>query len=126
RAGIWKPRTKPGNFEGIGEAGLQWLQEVKKLYGLSTAVEVAQPEHIALALKYDIDVVWIGARTTVNPFQVQQLADSLKGVDIPVMVKNPVTPDIDLWEGAIERFEKIGLSKVLAIHRGFTSYNASL
>ncbi|HTN46406.1 MAG TPA: bifunctional 3-deoxy-7-phosphoheptulonate synthase/chorismate mutase type II [Flavipsychrobacter sp.] len=126
RAGIWKPRTKPGNFEGIGEQGLQWLQEAKETYHLPVTVEVAQPHHIELALKYGMDVLWIGARTVVNPFQVQELADSLKGVAVPVMVKNPVTPDIDLWEGAIQRFEKAGVAKVAAIHRGFSSYNASL
>ncbi|HQE12151.1 MAG TPA: bifunctional 3-deoxy-7-phosphoheptulonate synthase/chorismate mutase type II [Flavipsychrobacter sp.] len=125
RAGIWKPRTKPGNFEGIGEEGLKWLQEVKRTYQFPVAIEVAQPQHIELALKYGIDAIWIGARTVVNPFQVQELASCLKGVQLPVMVKNPVTPDIDLWEGAIQRFEKMGLSQVAAIHRGFSSYNAS-
>lgn len=125
RAGVWKPRTRPGNFEGAGEESLQWLVEVKKKYSMPVAIEVAQPQHIALALKYKMDVLWIGARTVVNPFQVQELADALKGVDIPVMVKNPVTPDIDLWEGAIQRFEKAGIQQVAAIHRGFSSYNAS-
>ena len=125
RAGVWKPRTKPGYFEGRGETALQWLQEAKKQYGLPMAIEVAQPLHIEQALKYDIDVVWIGARTVVNPFHVQELADCLKGVEIPVMIKNPVTPDIDLWEGAIQRFEKAGIKKIAAVHRGFSSYNDS-
>lgn len=125
RAGVWKPRTKPGSFEGNGEEALRWLQEVKQLYKLPVAIEVAEPAHVELALQYGIDVLWIGARTTVNPFHVQQLADALKGVDIPVMVKNPVNPDVDLWEGAIERFERVGISRVAAIHRGFSSYHAS-
>lgn len=125
RAGVWKPRTKPGSFEGNGEIALTWLQEIKEKYQLPVAIEVAETTHIALALKYGIDVIWIGARTTVNPFQVQQLADALKGVDIPVMVKNPVNPDVDLWEGAIERFERAGIKKIAAIHRGFSSYQSS-
>lgn len=125
RAGVWKPRTKPGNFEGMGEAALQWLREAKELYHIPLTIEVAQPSHIELALKYGVDVLWIGARTVVNPFHVQELADCLKGVDIPVMVKNPVTPDIDLWEGAIQRFEKTGVKKIAAIHRGFSSYSDS-
>ncbi len=125
RAGIWKPRTKPGSFEGVGVEALAWLQEVKAAYGLPVAVEVAEPAHIEAALKHSVDVLWIGARTTVNPFQVQKLADALKGVDIPVMVKNPVNPDVDLWQGAIERFEAIGIKDTVAIHRGFSTYNAS-
>ncbi|HRO42354.1 MAG TPA: bifunctional 3-deoxy-7-phosphoheptulonate synthase/chorismate mutase type II [Flavipsychrobacter sp.] len=125
RAGVWKPRTKPGTFEGNGEQALQWLQEVKENYQLPVTVEVAEVAHIELALKYKIDVLWIGARTVVNPFHVQQLADALKGVDIPVMVKNPVNPDVDLWEGAIERFERAGITKIAAIHRGFSSYQSS-
>jgi len=125
RAGVWKPRTRPGSFEGNGEEALKWLQEVKQQYQLPVTIEVAEPAHIELALKYGIDVLWIGARTTVNPFHVQQLADALKGVDIPVMVKNPVNPDVDLWEGAIERFERAGITKVAAIHRGFSSYQSS-
>ncbi len=125
RAGVWKPRTRPGTFEGNGELALQWLQEVKETYHLPVTIEVAEPSHIELALRYNIDVLWIGARTTVNPFQVQQLADALKGVDIPVMVKNPVNPDVDLWEGAIERFERSGISRIAAIHRGFSSYQSS-
>jgi chorismate mutase len=124
RAGVWKPRTKPGSFEGKGEEALKWLQEVKQLHGLRVTVEVAEPHHIELAFKYGIDVLWIGARTTVNPFHVQQLADALKGVQIPVMVKNPVNPDVDLWEGAIQRFERAGIEKIAAIHRGFSTYHA--
>lgn len=125
RAGVWKPRTKPGSFEGNGEQALQWLQEVQEKYKLPVAVEVAETAHIALALKYNVDVLWIGARTVVNPFHVQQLADALRGVDIPVMIKNPVNPDIDLWEGAIERFERVGISRIAAVHRGFSSYQSS-
>jgi chorismate mutase len=125
RAGIWKPRTKPGGFEGKGIEALEWLKEIKAAYGLPVCIEVAEPQHVDLALQNGIDVVWIGARTTVNPFQVQRLADALKGVSIPVMVKNPVNPDVDLWEGAIERFERSGVSKVVAIHRGFSSYHSS-
>lgn len=125
RAGIWKPRTRPGSFEGTGAPALGWLQEVKKLYGLPVTVEVAEPAHIELALKNDIDVLWIGARTTVNPFQVQHLADALAGVDIPVMVKNPVNTDIDLWLGALERFEKAGIRNIAAIHRGFSGYGSA-
>jgi chorismate mutase len=125
RAGVWKPRTRPGNFEGAGEASLHWLAEAKEKYKLPIAIEVAQPQHIALALQYKMDILWIGARTVVNPFQVQELANELKGVQLPVMIKNPVTPDIDLWEGAIQRFEKAGIRQIAAIHRGFTSYNAS-
>lgn len=125
RAGIWKPRTKPGSFEGVGIEALQWLQEAKQAYEMPMAVEVAEPAHAEAALKYGMDVLWIGARTTVNPFQVQRLADALKGVQIPVMVKNPVNPDIDLWQGAIERFEAMGIKNTAAIHRGFSTYNAS-
>ena len=124
RAGVWKPRTRPGSFEGNGEQALQWLQEVKQQYQLPVATEVAVPAHIESALKHGIDVLWIGARTTVNPFQVQQLADALRGIDIPVMVKNPVNPDVDLWEGAIERFQRVGIEKIAAIHRGFFSYQS--
>ncbi|HEY1032116.1 MAG TPA: chorismate mutase [Flavipsychrobacter sp.] len=125
RAGVWKPRTRPGSFEGMGEAALQWLQEVKQVHGLPVTIEVAEPQHIELALKYGMDILWIGARTTVNPFQVQRLADALKGTNIPVMVKNPVNPDVDLWHGAIERLEHAGITDIAAIHRGFSSYNAA-
>lgn len=125
RAGVWKPRTRPGHFEGMGAVALPWLQEVKKTTGLPVAIEVAEPAHIELALQHGIDVLWIGARTTVNPFQVQNLADALKGVKIPVMVKNPVNPDAELWLGAIERFERAGVAEVAAIHRGFSTYKAA-
>ncbi|MCB9047496.1 MAG: bifunctional 3-deoxy-7-phosphoheptulonate synthase/chorismate mutase type II [Chitinophagales bacterium] len=125
RAGVWKPRTRPGSFEGMGEEALQWLRDVKVQYSLPVTIEVASPQHVELALKYGIDVLWIGARTTVNPFQVQRIADVLKGVDIPVMVKNPVNPDVDLWQGAIERVAAAGITDIAAIHRGFSSYNAA-
>ncbi|KAA9327329.1 bifunctional 3-deoxy-7-phosphoheptulonate synthase/chorismate mutase type II [Adhaeribacter soli] len=120
RAGIWKPRSKPGTFEGIGEIGLQWLNRVQAETGLPVSVEVATPQHIELALRYDMDVIWIGARTTVNPFVVQELAEALRGVDIPVMVKNPVNPDLALWAGALERFYNMGIRSLAAIHRGFS------
>ncbi len=119
RAGIWKPRTRPGSFEGVGEKGLKWLQQVKAESGLLTAVEVANPEHIRLAVKHDVDILWIGARTVVNPFSLQELASELKGIDKPIMVKNPVNPDLDLWIGAIERFNLAGITKIAAVHRGF-------
>lgn len=125
RAGVWKPRTRPGSFEGNGIIALEWLQEAKERYGVKITVEVAETEHIEQALKYGVDVLWIGARTMVNPFQVQKLCDALIGVSIPVMVKNPVTPDVDLWEGGIERFQKAGIEDIAAIHRGFHSYGAS-
>ena len=119
RAGIWKPRTRPGSFEGVGAEGLQWLKRVKAETGLLTAVEVASPAHIQEALKNDVDILWIGARTVVNPFSLQDLAQELRGVDIPVMVKNPVNPDLDLWVGALERFNLAGIRKLAAVHRGF-------
>lgn len=122
RAGIWKPRTRPGGFQGVGEKGLKWLKSAKEETGLLTAIEVAQPKHIELALKYGIDMLWIGARTVVNPFSVQELADVLVGVDIPVMVKNPVNPDIRLWIGALERMNETGITRLIAIHRGFFYY----
>lgn len=122
RGGIWKPRTRPDAFEGRGEEGLVWLREAKQETGLPVATEVATPEHVELALKYGIDALWIGARTVVNPFSVQQLADALKGMDIPVLIKNPVSPDLNLWVGAFERFKKAGLSHLVAIHRGFSYY----
>ena len=122
RGGIWKPRTRPDAFEGRGEEGLIWLREAKRETGLSTATEVATPEHVEMALKYEVDALWVGARTVVNPFSVQQLADALKGVDVPVFIKNPVSPDLKLWIGAIERFQKSGLRQLAAIHRGFAYY----
>ena len=123
RAGIWKPRTRPSNFEGIGSIGLTWLKTVKEETGLSTTTEVANAFHVEEALKQDVDVLWVGARTTVNPFAVQEIANSLKGVDIPLMIKNPINPEVNLWVGAIERFADAGLTKLAAIHRGFFAYN---
>jgi len=126
RAGIWKPRTRPGSFEGIGSIGLKWLKTVKEHTGLRTATEVANAKHVELCLKNGVDVLWIGARTTANPFSVQEIADTLKGVDIPVLVKNPVNPDLQLWIGALERLSKSGITKMAAILRGFNSYEPSI
>ncbi len=125
RAGVWKPRTRPHAFEGHGEKALQWLYNIKKDMQIPIAVEVAQPEHIDLALKYDIDILWIGARTTVNPFSVQALADALQGVKTTVLVKNPTHPEIGLWIGALERFYAAGIKRLMAVHRGFHSYHPS-
>ena len=125
RGGIWKPRTRPDVFEGKGVDGLVWLREAKQETGLPTATEVATPEHVELALRYEVDALWIGARTTVNPFSVQQLADALQGVDIPLYIKNPVSPDLNLWIGAFERFQKAGMKQLAAIHRGFSYYKES-
>ncbi len=125
RGGIWKPRTRPEAFEGIGEEGLLWMREAKERYGFLTMTEVARPEHVELALKHGIDILWIGARTVVNPFSVQELADCLKGCDIPVFVKNPIAPDVRLWLGAIERLGGAGSQYIGAIHRGFSSYDES-
>ncbi|MCZ2223328.1 MAG: bifunctional 3-deoxy-7-phosphoheptulonate synthase/chorismate mutase type II [Chitinophagales bacterium] len=122
RAGIWKPRTRPGQFEGVGPTALEWLSKVKEYTGLLTTTEVATAKHIDDALKNNIDIIWIGARTTANPFSVQEIADSLKGIDIPVMIKNPINPDLDLWIGAVERIAKSGINKIALIHRGFSSY----
>ena len=122
RAGIWKPRTKPGMFEGIGAKGLPWMQKAKQLTGLPTAVEVATGKQVEDALTFDVDVLWIGARTTVNPFSVQEVADALRGVDIPVLVKNPINPDIELWSGGVERIARAGIKQLGLIHRGFSSY----
>ena len=126
RAGVWKPRTKPGGFEGHGEKALPWMQRVKKETGMNVAIEVATPEHVELALKYDIDILWIGARTTANPFAMQALADALQGADIPVFVKNPVNPDLELWIGAMERLNQAGVKRLGAIHRGFSSYEQKI
>ena len=126
RAGVWKPRTKPGGFEGNGEAALPWMRQVKEETGMLVTTEVATPEHVELCLKYGIDILWIGARTSANPFAMQAIADSLKGVDIPVFVKNPVNPDLELWIGALERINQAGIKKLGAIHRGFSSYDKKI
>jgi chorismate mutase len=122
RAGIWKPRTRPGSFEGIGTKGLPWLQQAKKLTGLPTAIEVATGKQVEDALHFDIDILWIGARTTVNPFSVQEVADALRGANVPVLIKNPINPDLELWTGAVERVAKAGIKNIGLIHRGFSSY----
>ena len=122
RAGIWKPRTRPDSFEGVGSEGLKWLRSVKQETGLLVGTEVANEKHVYEALKYGIDMLWIGARTSVNPFTVQEISDALKGVDVMVLVKNPVNPEIDLWVGAIERIAKAGITHLGAIHRGFSTY----
>ncbi len=122
RAGVWKPRTRPGAFEGAGSKALSWLKDVRDETGLPIAVEVANPEHVAECLKHGIDILWVGARTVVNPFSMQAIAESLRGVDIPVMIKNPVNPDVKLWLGAIERVLNSGINKIAAIHRGFDIY----
>ena len=122
RAGVWKPRTRPNSFEGIGSKSLEWLKQVKQETGMLIAVEVANKKHVYEALKSDIDILWIGARTSVNPFSVQEIADSLKGIDIPILVKNPINPDLELWIGAIERIQQAGITRIAAIHRGFSSY----
>ncbi|MBS1654360.1 MAG: bifunctional 3-deoxy-7-phosphoheptulonate synthase/chorismate mutase type II [Bacteroidetes bacterium] len=122
RAGIWKPRTKPGMFEGIGTKGLPWMQKAKQLTGLPTTVEVATGKQVEDALHFDVDILWIGARTTVNPFSVQEVADALRGVDIPVLIKNPINPDLELWSGAVERVARAGVKQIGLIHRGFSSY----
>ena len=126
RAGVWKPRTKPGGFEGHGEKALPWMKRVKTETGMLVGTEVATPEHVELALKYEIDILWIGARTTANPFAIQALADALKGSDIPVFVKNPVNPDLELWIGALERLNQAGVKRLAAIHRGFSSFDKKI
>lgn len=122
RAGIWKPRTRPGMFEGVGALGLQWLQRVKEETGLKTATEVANKDHVKLALEHDIDMLWIGARSTVSPFIIQEIADELEGTDKIILVKNPVNPDLPLWIGALERLQRAGIEKLGVIHRGFSTY----
>ena len=122
RAGIWKPRTRPNGFEGIGLQGLQWLKRVKKETGLLIAVEVANATHVYEALKHNIDILWIGARTTVNPFSIQEIANALQGVEVPVLVKNPINPDLQFWLGALERLNQSGIKKLGAIHRGFSTF----
>lgn len=123
RAGIWKPRTKPGGFEGVGTIGLPWLQRVQEELGMLVSTEVATPKHVEAALEAGIDVLWVGARTVANPFAMQELADSLRGVDIPVLVKNPVNPDLELWIGGLERINGAGIKRLGVIHRGFSSYD---
>ena len=125
RAGVWKPRTKPGSFEGIGSCALDWMAEAREKYGLKIITEVATPEHLELALKAGLDGVWIGARTTTNPFATQQIADALRGVDTAVIVKNPVIPDVDLWVGAIERIYNSGVRRLAAVHRGFGTHQTT-
>ncbi|MGL4364020.1 MAG: chorismate mutase [Bacteroidales bacterium] len=126
RAGVWKPRTRPGAFEGMGEEALKWLQVVKQETGLHTACEVATSQHVELALKYGVDLFWVGARTSVNPFSVQEIADAIKGTNIAVLVKNPVNPDLQLWMGALERINRAGITKIGAIHRGFSAFEKSV
>lgn len=125
RGGIWKPRTKPDSFQGTGDQGLAWLKSAASAHGLLSCTEVADPSHVDAAIRSGIDILWIGARTTVNPFLVQRIADALRGVDIPVMVKNPVTPDLDLWIGAMERIRLAGVERIMAIHRGFSTFERS-
>lgn len=122
RAGIWKPRTRPNSFEGVGEVGLKWLSAAKEATGLPIATEVANAQHVEVCLKYGVDILWVGARSTVNPFTVQEIADALKGVDVPVLVKNPINPDLQLWIGALERINQAGITRLAAIHRGFSSF----
>jgi len=126
RAGIWKPRTKPGTFAGVGAEGLAWLARARQETALPVIVEVATPSHVDACLEQGIDLLWVGARTTVNPFSMQALADALRGVDIPVLVKNPINPDIDLWLGAVERLSRAGLQKIAVVHRGFSAANENL
>ncbi len=125
RAGLWKPRTRPGNFEGVGSKGLQWLKKVKEETGLSIATEVANSKHVYEALKYGVDYLWVGARSTVNPFVVQEIAEAIRGSDVGVLVKNPVNPEPELWVGAIERIQAVGITKIGAIHRGFATFEKS-
>lgn len=126
RAGVWKPRTKPGGFEGNGEEALPWMKRVKEETGMAITTEVATPEHVELALKYGIDILWIGARTTANPFAMQAIADCIRGMDIPMFVKNPVNPDLELWIGAMERINQAGIKRIAAVHRGFSSYEKKI
>lgn len=126
RAGVWKPRTKPGGFEGVGRKALAWLKEVKEKTSMAVATEVANSVHVEEALSAGVDILWLGARTTVNPFAVQEIADSLKGVDIPVLIKNPINPDIELWCGAFQRLQNAGIADLGLIHRGFSSYQEQI
>lgn len=125
RSGVWKPRTKPNSFEGIGKEALRWLQQIKTELGLKIITEVATANHVELCLKANVDMLWIGARTTVNPFYVQEIAEALRGVNIPVFVKNPIHPDLGLWIGALERLNQMGITKLAAVHRGFYTYERS-
>jgi chorismate mutase len=124
RCGLWKPRTRPGDFEGVGDAGLEWLQIAKEETGLKTAVEVALPGHVEVCLQAGVDILWIGSRTVVNPFSVSEIAEALKGTDMPVLVKNPVNPDLGLWIGALERMYHQGIRKLAAVHRGFSAFSS--
>lgn len=126
RGGVWKPRTRPGSFEGVGVRGLRWLKQAGNAVGWPVATEAGNPTHVEECLKAGIDILWIGARTTTNPFAVQEIADALRGVDIPVMIKNPMNPDLELWIGAIERINKAGITKIMAVHRGFSTYGEHL
>lgn len=126
RAGVWKPRTKPGGFEGNGEKALPWLKEVKEETGMMISTEVATPDHVELAMRYDMDVLWVGARTSANPFAMQALADSMQGLQIPVLVKNPVNPDLELWIGGLQRLNQAGIKRLGVIHRGFSSYDKKI
>ena len=126
RAGVWKPRTKPGGFEGNGEKALPWLKEVKEETGMMISTEVAAPDHVELAMRYDMDVLWVGARTSANPFAMQALADSMQGLQIPVLVKNPVNPDLELWIGGLQRLNQAGIKRLGVIHRGFSSYDKKI
>lgn len=125
RAGVWKPRTRPNSFEGMGVEALRWLQEIKKQVPIKVATEVASSQHVEAALQYGMDILWLGARTTVNPFLVQEIANALRGVNIPILIKNPINPDLALWQGAIERIYNSGIKKIAAVHRGFSSYQKS-
>lgn len=126
RAGVWKPRTKPGGFEGNGEKALPWLKEVREETGMMISTEVATPDHVELAMRYDMDVLWVGARTSANPFAMQALADSMQGLQIPVLVKNPVNPDLELWIGGLQRLNQAGIKRLGVIHRGFSSYDKKI
>lgn len=126
RAGIWKPRTRPGTFNGVGVKALKWLQRVQEEHNLRVTVEVASPKHLEACLKHGVDVIWIGARTVSNPFSVEELSEALRGVDIPVLIKNPLSPDIDLWQGAVERIYSVGVRRIAAVHRGFSPFERTL
>lgn len=125
RAGLWKPRSRYGTFEGVGECGLEWMREIQQELGMQVMTEVALPTHVEAALRAGLDMVWIGARTTANPFMVQELAEALRGCDVPVWIKNPVCPDVELWIGAVERFQQVGIGDIRAIHRGFCTMHSA-